>query len=156
MENTVPPADPPEEKKSFFSGFIYTIIIAILIIILVVLGSWVLYLRFQSFGCITNFNIWCSDDWVCQNNCDSTYPVIPFQTGTSPQLASRLYGPTSLLATTCSSDTIAESGTATCACATPNTSNCLSGCPRNSSEVVPGVACCLKTGNNAACAGASS
>jgi len=135
--------------------FFYTLFISFLIIILVVLGSWVLYLRFQSFGCLTNYNIWCNDDWVCQNNCDSTYPTIPFQTGTSPQLASRLFGPNSQIATSCNSQNIANN-TGTCTCAISNANNCLSGCPLNSSQVQIGVPCCLKTGNNSGCATQSS
>ena len=123
----------------------YVIVFAILFFIVLGLLTWVLDQWFKERQCTLFPNIWCSDNWTCNNSCPPGFPgnqcfVNPGPTG----LASCIFGPHAPGATTC---LVAPSQTGGVACNCPTgmaeqTANCFSGCAQNFSSINPATICC--------------
>jgi hypothetical protein len=125
----------------------YVICFAVLFIISLGLLSWSLGVYNKSVQCVFNPNLWCSDNWQCEVQCSCANAT--GSTGSTPQcltvnqcfnggytatgLASCLFGPTAMGATTCLPPTgpTGDSSLLACPCIDPMTQtfNCFSGCP---------------------------
>lgn len=156
-------------KKNKPNPLPYIIIFAILFLIALGVLTWVLSVFYKSYGCNYYPNIWCSDNWVCQNNCTNgiiTGTNIPanscFTNATVPGLASCLYGPNAPGATVClnpptNGPSTGGTGLA-CNCPTgmegSQVMNCFNGCGSNLDSIqTPGTpVCCCNDPNNPNCA----
>lgn len=122
-------------------------LISFLLLLLISLGllTWLVSLVVKEETCVGNPDIWCSDGWSCDKNCpasDVTHNACYGRTGATG-LASCLFGPTSALATTCSSSYTGGTGPY-CGCPSSlqgQVSNCLAGCSSSTSNT-PGLCCC--------------
>lgn len=112
----------------------YTIAFAFLFVLVLVALTWTLYVWYQEHQCVANPNIWCSNEWRCNNLCPANLGKNPcFSTATN--LASCLFGPTSAIANKCNAST-GDPLTGECQCAIAG-QNCLTGCNTN----LPNVNC---------------
>lgn len=136
----------------------YVIVFAILVIIAMVAATWTIYQFNLLNGCNNNPNIWCADNYTCNNSCPNGVspaglPVSPCFTNVGPTgLASCLFGPDSLTASVCLVPP--DDGGTACDCPTElqsTTNNCFTGCPSKFSQVDPSTVCCVKGSTNPAC-----
>lgn len=151
---------PPTKKKSA-DPLPYLIVFAILFLILLAVLTWVLDLYNKAHKCPLEPNIWCFDDWVCNNNCTGGVDAqgrsvsTCFEQATSPTgLASCLYGPQSNTASLCFTPPTTGTGGLACDCTpemTSTRSNCLSNCPSTLDDVPTDAVCCTTGSTNPAC-----
>lgn len=95
---------------------------------------WMLNVIWKYNGCIKDPNIWCADTWVCNQTCQGFDPCF----ASSENLASCLYGPTSVRAGACYTP---QEGSVSCPCNDNSGTSCLSGCPQNLASTT-GTCCC--------------
>lgn len=136
----------------------YIITFAILFVIALGLLTWAIGKGFAANQCVLQPNIWCSDNWTCNNSCptgDTTHNSC-FQNIGPTGLASCIFGPNSAIANTCVAPTNGDTGAVACDCnqaTSQQTNNCLSNCPQNLQQVNPGTTCCSVGSQN--CPGAN-
>jgi len=124
----------------------YIIAFAILFLISLGLLTWVLDVWNKANECAVFPNIWCSDNWTCNNSCPTGLGFNEcFNNVGSTGLASCIYGPNSAIATTCFTwPTGGDTGAVACDCTQPmqqQTNNCFSGCPNSLDAVNPETVC---------------
>ena len=124
----------------------YVIIFAILFIIALGVLGWVLDVWYKANQCFLYPNIWCSDNWTCNNSCPTGFANSCFDNVGPTGLASCLFGPNAPGAKTCLS---APTGGLACEC--PSTvdntvRNCFSMCASDLGSVNPQTTCCCKPG----------
>jgi len=142
-------------KKKSADPLPYIIVFAILFLIGLGVLTWTLGVWYKSQQCAIYPNIWCSDNWTCNNNCPTGYTGNScFLNATAPTgLASCIYGPDAPGAKVCLTTPAGTSATATsCDCPTgmQQTANCFSGCSQNFSSINFGAgnSCCCKPGTS--------
>lgn len=112
---------------------VYATSFAILFVLTVVISIMALSKYHTAYYCSINPNIWCWDDWQCENNSTDNNQSNCFSTAAdgNPGLLSCLAGANSTTAKLC------EDGNENCVCPDPieGADNCLQGCPGNFSEV---------------------
>lgn len=123
----------------------YSITFAILFLILLGILTWVLDVWYKQNQCALEPNIWCSDNWTCNNTCPTGLSVNEcFINSGSTGLASCLYGPNAPGARICF-NTPSGTGGLSCNCPTnmtTQTNNCFSGCPQNLRSIPSNANCC--------------
>lgn len=130
----------------------YIIVFAILFLVALGILTWVLDVYSKQHSCALHPNIWCSDNWTCNNSCPtgSGYNAC-FNNVGSTGLASCLFGPDSSIATTCLNLPTGTGGTGAAACdcvsgIQQTVSNCFSGCAANLGDISNDVICCCQPG----------
>ena len=167
-------------KKKTANPLPYIIVFAILFLIILGLLTWVLDIFYKNHQCTLYPNIWCSDNWSCNNVCPggtspvaNGLPVNPCFGNTAyvgptgeggTGLASCIFGPTAMGATACfvtPSGGPPTGGTGlSCDCIPEMsfTQNCFSGCAINLTSVTGTTGgsgspvCCCNDLNNPVCA----
>jgi len=130
----------------------YIIIFAFLFFIVLGMLTWVLDLIFKQHSCSIYPNIWCSDNWTCNDSCPTGSNFNSCFNNIGPTgLASCIFGPDSIQGTLCLTVPSVTGGTATsCNCTTgmsQQTNNCLAGCPQTIGGINPNTLCCCKPGS---------
>lgn len=133
----------------------YLITFIILFITALFVLTWLLDVFNKNAQCTFDPNIWCSDEWTCQNKCTGSVdpegqPVSScFENLETTGLASCIYGPQAPGATICLTQPDENDPTAlSCNCPQNLQSgvmNCLGGCPQTL-DAVAGTVCCCTTG----------
>jgi len=143
----------------------YILLFAILFLVALGVLTWVLDVYNKAHQCSQYPNIWCSDNWTCNNSCGGGitggYTVNScFESVQPTGLASCLYGPNSPTATIClnvptTGPTVGGTGLA-CDCPTgmtdPSVMNCFNGCAFDLNSVGQPQVCCCTDINNPSCA----
>lgn len=134
----------------------YVIIFGILIILWLIVLTWTLDVWYKVNQCAIHPNIWCSNNWRCNNSCNDPNVNTCFATyGTGPTgLAACLIGPDSFAAKYCfvaptggaSGTTAADSVSCECTNGMQATNNCFSGCAANLSSLSSTSQCCCCPG----------
>lgn len=129
----------------------YVIIFAVLFLIALGALTWTLSVWYKENQCALNPNIWCSDNWICNNNCPTGSAFNPcfYNSATgSIGLGSCLYGPTAAGANICSTLPPGSSTGTSCPCPSgiQNVNSCLAGCAQNIGSVPNGTICCCQPG----------
>src|SRR5690606_22735809 len=110
----------------------YIITFGILVILTLAALTWMLQQWYRETQCVLDPNIWCSDQWTCNNSCPTGSSNNECFINLGPTgLASCLYGPNSAIATVCFTPPTGGTGTS-CNCPPELvgiTNNCLAGCP---------------------------
>lgn len=119
----------------------YVIIFSILFVITLIVLTWTLYEWYQNYQCGSHPNIWCSDEWVCNEVCTTGHGP----TGTNcylsnDNLASCLYGPNSAIANLCANNGQGQATMPLCECIVAG-NNCLSNCPLTIDRVSTNCGC---------------
>jgi hypothetical protein len=148
------------KNKNNYGIIPYIIVFAVLFIISLILLTWMLDVWYKSRTCQYNSEIWCSDNWICNNNAapNGAFSTCPSTSGENdgtiniysdcftkadkPGLASCLFGLTSYKETVCG----ATGSTDDQKCGCPpdvlyTNGNCLLGCNNNN----PLCCCCPGT-----------
>lgn len=126
----------------------YFITFAVLFIIFLALFTWVLGVWYKSNQCSIQPNIWCSDNWSCNQNSSDGSPCFLTATGATG-LASCLFGPESAIALVCFNAPTGGTGGLACNCPTGmavQTNNCLSNCPGTTAHINSNTECCCTPG----------
>jgi hypothetical protein len=129
----------------------YVIIFAILFLIALGVFTWTLDMWYKQYQCSIYPNIWCSDNWTCNEACPEGFTGERcFVTLGSTGLASCIYGPKAPGATVCLNPP-SNPNEASCSCPTgiQVTNNCLVGCASQLGEVSNSDCCCCP--NTAGC-----
>lgn len=129
----------------------YIIIFAVLFFIALGVLTWALGAVYREHECAFYPNIWCSDDWSCNNVCPAGYPgnecFVTHGPG-STGLASCIFGPNAPGHDVCYNTPPGTGGVA-CGCPTgmtDQTNNCFSGCAFNFNDMNPDTLCCCCPG----------
>lgn len=152
-------ASQPVSKKSPPNPLPYILIFAALFLIAMGVATWTLGVWYKANQCAIYPNIWCSNNWTCNNSCtgaqSSQYNPCFSEYGTGTTgLAVCLMGPNSTQAQLCFSvPTGATAGTTSCDCVPPlqGANNCLSGCPSSLANITGTPVCCCNDPNNPNC-----
>lgn len=129
----------------------YIIIFAILFLVALGILTWTLDMWYKQHQCALHPNIWCSDNWTCNNPCPTGYTGNQCFVNLGPTgLASCIYGPSAAGATACLNPP-AETGGTACSCPTgiQSANNCFIGCAGRLSDVAGSDCCCCP--NTAGC-----
>lgn len=112
---------------------VYTTTFAIFFVLTIVFSILAFSKYHTAYYCSIDPNVWCWNDWQCENNSTDNSQSSCFATAADGNmgLLSCLAGPTSKAATLC------EDGNEDCVCPDPieGADNCLQGCPLNFSLV---------------------
>lgn len=136
-----------ETKKKSADPLPYIIIFAILFLVALGILTWTLDMWYKQHQCALHPNIWCSDNWTCNNACTPGSAVSPCFVNLGPTgLASCLYGPNVAGATACIAPP-SETGGVACDCPTEmqGAQNCFVGCASKLSDIPggsSGIPCC--------------
>ena len=122
----------------------YIIIFGILFLVALVAFTWMLDMWYKANQCFLYPNIWCSDNWTCNNSCPTGLNVSECFINLGPTgLASCLYGPDAPGARVCLTPP-SETGGVACPCPAEmqGIANCFSGCAQNLNTTTGSVCCC--------------
>jgi len=123
-------------KKITADPLPYIIVFAVMVIISLVAITWTLDVWYKATQCVLDPNVWCSNNWTCNNTCPTTGQYNECFTVTGGTgLALCLMGPDSAQGQLCFN--IPNDDTVSCEC-TPEMQaapNCFSSCARNFESV---------------------
>lgn len=147
----------PTSSKSPPNPLPYIIIFAVLFLITMAVATWTLDLWYKANQCAIYPNIWCSNNWTCNNSCTGGQTgqynscFYDYGTGTTG-LALCLMGPNSVQGQLCFNPT-GPTGSTSCDCVAPmqSANNCLAGCPQNLNAITGNPTCCCNDPNNPNC-----
>lgn len=125
----------------------YIIIFSILTFVILGLITWVLSVWYKSHRCALYPNIWCSDNWICNNNCPINSPYNScFTKATTEGLASCLFGPNAPGATVCLNQPNNNGPSCPCIDTMKAVNNCLANCAKSLNQVSKDTTCCCCPG----------
>ena len=139
-------------KREIANPLPYLITFTLLFLIALGVLTWVLDVWYKTNQCIQNPNIWCSNDWTCNNigtACPNGNACFSNPNFGVTGLANCLFGIGSPLLQRCEGNT--EPGGVACVCPTnmTKTNNCFSSCATSIRDATKtGARCCCKPGVN--------
>ena len=139
-------ADAETSKKASANPLPYVIVFAILFLVGLVALTWTLGVYYKANQCAIYPNIWCADNWVCNNTCGGGFTGNAcFGLSGSTGLSSCLFGPNSTTAQVCFQ--VPEAGlSCTCTTGMQQTNNCFSGCAQDFASIAGTTNCCCCPG----------